>query len=53
VTSRLVLDELDLDLPSSGLLVAFLFVLVVIVPTAVDGVLVGDERVVSDRANAC
>ena len=53
MTSRLVLDELDLDLPPSGLLVAFLVVFIIVVPTAVDGVLVSDERVISDRPDAC
>jgi hypothetical protein len=53
VTSRLVLDELDLDLPSSRLLVAFLVIFVIVVPSAVDSVLVSDERVVADRPNPC
>lgn len=49
MTSRFVLDELDLDFPTACLLVALGLVLVlVLVPARLAGVVVLDERVVAD-----
>ena len=48
MTSRFILDEFDLDLSSTGLLVRFgLFLLIVLVAATLDGVLVVDEGVFS------
>ena len=49
MTPALVLNELDLDLPSARLLVALglVAVVIVIVATALSGVVVLDERVVA------
>lgn len=49
MTSRLILDEFDLNLPSSCFLVRFwLILVVVVVPGTVHSVLVVDERVVAN-----
>jgi hypothetical protein len=50
MTSRFILNKFDLDLSSSSLLVRFgLFLFVVVVTSTINGILVIDERVFSDR----
>lgn len=54
VTSGFILDEFDLDLPSSCLLVCFrLVVIIIIITGAVDSVVVVYERVFLHRLRAC
>lgn len=53
MTSRFILNKFDLDLSSSGLLVRFgLLIVVVVVSCTVDSFMIVDERVFDNRGRA-